>query len=76
MDNECSIAIDSDEYDSKYQFVYHVTPQMEMCEFAERAKLNDVPVRLDGYKCYGETFYSAYAIGYANTKASSSIGKK
>lgn len=69
MDNKCSIAIDSDEYDSKYRFMYHITPQMEMCEFAERSKLHDVPVRLDGYNCYGEKFFSAYAIGFANTKA-------
>lgn len=73
MDNNCAIAIDSQEYDSKYQFVYHETPQMEMCEFAERARMHDIPVQLDGYKCYGEKFYSAFAIGFAKTRARSKV---
>lgn len=69
----CAIAIDSGAKDVKRRFVYHVTQQLEMCNFAERAKWHDVPVRLDGFLRYGDKFYSAHSIDLANRKATSSI---
>lgn len=68
---KCEIAVADDE--SEYGYFYHQTRQLELCHFAERAKVNGINVGLAGFQRTKENFLSANIIDYGTSEAKNGV---